>query len=142
MKFLLAISCLFVVATMVRSDLKEDKEKYKLIMEEHMEPCAMEHNVLPAEMSNFDVATLEGEDRIKFGCVKACIMKRLGVMDESSFKPENFQEVIEKVFTDADKVTEQLSLANYCAEKVKENPDPCDAAFEFTICTTTGSLEK
>ncbi|XP_043251533.1 uncharacterized protein LOC122396868 [Colletes gigas] len=141
MKLLLAISCLLVVATMVRSDLSEVRGKYKLIMEEHIAPCAMEHSVLPTEMSNFDVATLEGEDRTKFGCMKACILKRLGVMDESSFKPENFQEVIEKVFTEPDKVTEQLSLANYCVEKVKENTDPCDAAFEFTKCTMTGSIE-
>ncbi|XP_076173395.1 uncharacterized protein LOC143149709 [Ptiloglossa arizonensis] len=111
-------------------------EKFAKIMEDHIEPCATENNISPAEISKLDDIDLENDDRIKFGCMKACIMKRLGVMDDSNIKPENFQELLEKVFSEPDMVASQAKLANECAEEVKEKTNVCEIAFDFARCST------
>lgn len=40
-------------------------------------------------------------------------------MDDSNIKPENFQELLEKVFSEPDMVASQAKLANECAEEGK-----------------------
>ncbi|XP_053997020.1 uncharacterized protein LOC128886314 [Hylaeus anthracinus] len=139
---LLTVVCLFLVAAVVRSDSHEANEKFGELMKDHVESCAEEHNISPTDMDKFADINLEGEERKKFGCMKACIMRGMDIMDGTAIKIETVKELIEKVYTDDDIIAKQVKVAEDCIEEVKDKTDECDIGFEFIRCTKIKSKDE
>ncbi|XP_029038172.2 uncharacterized protein LOC114873715 [Osmia bicornis bicornis] len=130
MKYLLVISCLLFVTDVIRAN--EDIIK---VLEEFVKPCAQENKIMPEELSKFDDNELEGEDRTRFGCMKACMMKQTGVVVDNEIQEDKFREIMTKINgEDPDKITAHVEVAKACFEEVKENTDECELAYTFVRC--------
>nr|WNA08361.1 odorant binding protein 4 [Megachile saussurei] len=132
MKSLLVIGCLLLVADVIRAETDVLE-----VLREQVESCAEDQNIPTSELSKFHDIELEGDDRKKMGCLKACILKRTEIFDGTTINPDKYQEIAEKVLgDDTDKIAKGMEDMKACVEEVsvKEIPDECDAAYEFTRC--------
>ncbi|XP_076682601.1 pheromone-binding protein Gp-9-like [Andrena cerasifolii] len=133
MKSLLVVGCLCLVAATVRAD-KAEMDKFMELAKEHVESCGKEVGVSEAEWVKFHDENVEGDDKKKFGCMQACIMKQMGMMDGAAFNPDKMKEVLDKILPDREAADAQLKMATDCIEQVKDKDEACEAAMAFSQC--------
>ena len=131
MKSLLVVGCLCLVAAMVRAE-SEEMNRFMEIAKEHVESCSKELGV-----SDADWAKLENDDPKTSGCMHACIMKGLGMMEpteEVRFNLDKINEIVDKVASGADAAAAQKKMAMDCVEEVNSKDGECEAAMAFSKC--------
>ncbi|XP_043590574.1 uncharacterized protein LOC122571195 [Bombus pyrosoma] len=134
MRVSLAICCLLFVAGAICDDKVEAFiEAYK----EDIISCLEEAEIPQDQIKTFAVNDLEGEERTKWGCVKACFMKRLNIMTDGQIQIDKLKDVMDKKFSkESDSTAEDIDQMKKCVEEVAGKTDECDIAFEFSRCMT------
>ncbi|XP_003397906.1 uncharacterized protein LOC100650085 [Bombus terrestris] len=134
MRVSLAICCLFFVAGAICDDKAEEFIK---AFKEDIIPCLQEVEIPEDQIAKFVDNDLEGEERIKWGCVKACVMKRINIMSDGQMQMDNIKEIMDKRFDkDSESTTEDMDQIKKCVEEVAGKTDECEIAFEFSRCMT------
>ncbi|XP_071859216.1 general odorant-binding protein 19d-like [Bombus fervidus] len=134
MRVSLAICCLFFVAGAICDDVGKDIIE---ALKEDIVPCLAEAEISQDQVEKFIDNDLEGEERIKWGCVKACVMKRMNIMTDGQIQIDNLKEVIDKKLSkEFDSTAEGIERIKKCAEEAAGKTDECDVAFEFSRCMT------
>ena len=138
MKSLLVVGCLCLVAATVRADTDE-MDKFMKLAREHIESCGKELGISEAEWVKLHDANVEGDDKKKFGCMHACIMRQMGMMEDAAFSPDKIKEVLDKILPDREAADAQLKMATDCIEEAKDKDEACEAAMAFVQCYATKS---
>ncbi|XP_068976779.1 uncharacterized protein [Bombus flavifrons] len=134
MRVSLAICCLFFVAGAICDDKVEE---FIEALKEDIIPCLEEVEIPQDQIQKFAVNDLEGEERIKWGCVKACFLKRINIMTDGQIQIDNLKDFMDKKFSkESDSTAEDMDKIKKCVEEVAEKTDECDIAFEFSRCMT------
>ena len=141
MKSLLVVGCLCLVAAMVRAETDE-MNKFMELAKQHVEICSKELGVSEDEWTKLHDSSVEGGNIKTAGCMNACIMKRLGMMEPTedvAFNLDKIKEVVDKIASDPDAAAAQMKITTDCIEEVKGKNEACEAALVFSQCYTMKS---
>ncbi|XP_076238212.1 general odorant-binding protein 19d-like [Calliopsis andreniformis] len=134
MKSLVVVGCLLFVVATVHADSAEE-EAFMNLIHESLEACRKELNIEESEAAKFKNFDLEGDEKHQMGCLNACVMQKMGVMDGTTINIDNLKtNMLEKVVTDTSKMEENMKIIKDCHETVKDSTDECDMAFDFESC--------
>ncbi|XP_050475253.1 uncharacterized protein LOC126866124 [Bombus huntii] len=137
MRVSLAICCLLFVAGAICDDKAEELIE---ALKEDIIPCLEEVEIPQDQIEKFVVNDLEGEERTKWGCVKACVMKRINIMTNGQIHVDNLKDFMDKKFSEESESDsehmEHMDKIKKCMEEVAGKTDECDIAFEFSRCLT------
>ncbi|XP_031841018.1 pheromone-binding protein Gp-9-like [Nomia melanderi] len=131
MKSFLAACTFFLVAALVRGDASEDMKKYVESTQEMFAECATEAG-LSSDISNVMPDELSDEEKNKFGCMHACIMKKTNVWDGSQFDMDKMKEQVSDIYKD--KADDVMKVIDKCVAEVKDAGDECTVAFMLMAC--------
>ncbi|XP_017765648.1 PREDICTED: uncharacterized protein LOC108554787 [Eufriesea mexicana] len=132
MNALLGMCCAFLLVGVAYAKMDDE---VKEVLKPFVESCVEEQNISPSDMENFENHDIEGEERKKLGCLKACVMKRMNTLVDGKPVPENMQEFLDTAMAKTpEKIPDAMEKAYRCAEEVKDIADECELAFDITRC--------
>ncbi|XP_015436406.1 PREDICTED: uncharacterized protein LOC107191804 [Dufourea novaeangliae] len=135
MKTILAMTCLLAAATAVRG-LDQDSiiPKYMEYLMPDMKPCAEEFHVTEEQVTAIQKGG-GGMDMKQLGCMKACVMKRFGVIQGTDFHLEPINKMIETVHADKpEDIVIVKKIATDCLDDIKGETDECNIGNLYTDC--------
>ncbi|XP_017882664.1 uncharacterized protein LOC108626482 [Ceratina calcarata] len=134
MKTIFLVGCIFLIAGVAQGVIKDDIMPE---LKEHIEPCAKEHDIpLPLDVEKFYDASVTGEEKTNYGCMKACMMKRMGLMENSKVNGDKIVSWMEKLYEKKpDKIPKSQEVVKKCSDEVNTLTDECEMAFRFSTCT-------
>ncbi|XP_017795528.1 PREDICTED: uncharacterized protein LOC108576962 [Habropoda laboriosa] len=131
MKNLLVVVCFVLAISVIRGDFIDS---YLEASKDQIITCGKEHGYteqVPREI--FEKDTQKGADEVS--CLRSCVLKSLGMMNDSKFNLEKLNDFIKSVHADQpEKVKPLEKAASECADKVKNISDECKLAFSYIEC--------
>ncbi|XP_017795524.1 PREDICTED: uncharacterized protein LOC108576958 [Habropoda laboriosa] len=135
MKNFAIVTCLLAATTVVRGiDQDNVIAKYMEYLMPEVKPCADEFHITEEAATNIQRAD-SGADMRQMGCLKACVMKRMGILTGLDFHMEPILKMIDVVHADnpADKDM-VIKIANDCTAEIKGETDECNIGNKYTDC--------
>ncbi|XP_003700073.1 general odorant-binding protein 28a-like [Megachile rotundata] len=136
MKFLVAATCLLAAMTVVRGmDQDAIMAKYMEYLMPDVQPCAQEFHLTEDEANNIQAAS-QTVDLQKLGCMKACVMRRVGMLTGSNeYHLEPVYKMIDVIHAGNDAEIQSVKkIADDCLGDATGESDECIAANKYTDC--------
>nr|WNA08365.1 odorant binding protein 8 [Megachile saussurei] len=136
MKFLVAVTCLLATMTIVRGmDQETIMGKYMEYLMPDVQPCADKFHLSEDETNNIQVAS-QSMDQTKLGCLKACVMRRIGMLTgDNEFHLEPVYKMIEVVHAGDDAEIQSVKkIADDCLASATGDSDECVVGNNYTDC--------
>ncbi|XP_043789747.1 uncharacterized protein LOC122713395 [Apis laboriosa] len=136
MNTLVTVTCLLAAVTAVRGiDQDTIVAKYMEYLMPDIMPCADELHVSNEDIVTNIQAAKNGADMKQLGCLKACVMKRIGMLKGTELNVEPVYKMIDVVHAgNADDIQLVRGIANECIENAKGETDECNIGNKYTDC--------
>ncbi|XP_043521453.1 uncharacterized protein LOC122534664 [Frieseomelitta varia] len=135
MKTIFAVTCLLAAVTVVRGmDQDAVIGKYMEYLMPDIKPCADQFNIAEETASNIQQAAAAADMR-QMGCLKACVMKRMNVLQGTTFNVEPIYKMIEVIHAGNDEDIKLVKgIAVECGDNLKGETDECNIGNKYTDC--------
>ncbi|XP_033327932.1 general odorant-binding protein 28a [Megalopta genalis] len=134
MKSVVAVAILLAAVASVRGiDQDTVIPKYMEYLMPDVQPCADEFKLTQEQFTNIQRA---GEvDQRQMGCLKACVMKRIGILTGTDFHIEPIYKMISVVHAGNDQdIKDVTAIADACVADIKGETDECVIGNKYTDC--------
>ncbi|XP_076659366.1 odorant binding protein 2 [Halictus rubicundus] len=134
MKSVIVVACLLAAVIPVRSiDSDAIIGKYLEYLMPYVQPCLQQ-----LQLSEVQITKVQQQGKVdlrQMGCLKACVMKRLGILVDSQMLLEPMYQIIETLHAgnEAD-IKEVRGIADTCTAEVKGETDECNIGNKFLDC--------
>ncbi|XP_076282974.1 uncharacterized protein LOC143210210 [Lasioglossum baleicum] len=135
MKIVIAISCLLAAVVPAYSSLDPDVviAKYLDYLMPNVQPCVGEFKLSEDQLEN--MKKLGDMDTKELGCLKSCVMKRLGILTGLDFHIEPIYKMIDAIHKgNQAEITEVTGIAESCLPIINGLDDECAIGNAYTDC--------
>ncbi|KAK1134676.1 hypothetical protein K0M31_007456 [Melipona bicolor] len=131
MKIILAVFCLLLTVIASRADIVDI---YVEVANDALLECGKENGF--TEDSARVIFDKDSETGLEnSSCLKACVLKKMGMLKDSKFNLKAMKDFIGLVHKDEPEVMKDgFQHVDYCNEKVKDMADDCKKAYGITAC--------